>query len=290
MAANIRFHAENIIDDASSTDKSTESASYPATNVENTSRTETWRTTGGTSEWRSWDYGSEEGYADGIAIINHNLDIGTFQILASNESDFSVLLLDETFDAHEEIFGFGDGRFGDHGFGGYLTADENSRWAPDFTRVYYFTAGGINARYWKLVITEPVATSLSYIEIGRIILGPDFEPDNNLSFGSRIVPVDESEVSYSEGGQPLVDRHPKRRKLEILIPDVSLDDTYFNMFDLLYYYGKRNDILIVGFPEGDPAQKYFWTVYGRFEDVPGIELTGPVQNSIPDTINFVESL
>lgn len=292
MLTNLRIHADNEITDAGAMTVSSESASYPASNVRHEFRTRSWRTTGGEFEWIAFDTGVNQAYAEAICMINHNLIAGTFKIQAGNNSDWSELILDEEFDSQESVFVYDIDLYGDHGYGGYMSEDEQSEFAPDFTRIYYFQTGGVNARYWRLVMSEPSESGLSHMELGRLMIGKYISPNYNIKYGVKVYPVDESQESYSDGGQRYVDRKPKRRAIEFEFNSMDDSEAFWTFFSWLYRQGKRQNYMIVPSPSDDDlTKKFFMSIYGHMKgDPPGISMSSFGLNDISSSVTFWESL
>jgi len=288
--SNIRFHIENIVDTADAISFSSEDSEYPGLNVRDAYRTQVWRTTSGTSAVVTLDTGDKTGYARALCLVNHNLTAnGTILVEVSDVSDFSNILFSEEIEAHEPVFAWGEGKWGDNLWGGYLSPENIAKYTPDLVRVAYFPDAGYG-RYWRITLTEPAESALEYIQIGRVILGDYFEPEIQMQYGYTLEPVDDSEVTYSDGGQRFINRKPKRRKISMPFPRISKDNTHYDFFMLLYDIGKRQDFMTVIYPEGDPTGKFFHTIYGHITgSPPGIEI-GRLYDKLTGNINILESL
>lgn len=287
--ANLRLHVQNIVDGAVLA-ASTEQAAYPASNLKHPFRKRSWRTTDGQTAVLTIDAGVAV-YADSLCLVNHNLTIdGTVRIEAAEDAAFADPLHDETFDAQEAIIGFGHAAFGEHLFGGYLDDDTRTAYAADVSRVHYFAASAF-ARHWRVTLTEPAATGLPHIELGRLILGGYLEPARNVRLGAKLIPIDESAEAHTEGGQRYVDRRPKRRALALEFSPLTPAETLWQFFDWLYRIGKRQSFMAVLFGEGWPADlRHFTTIYGHLKgDLPGVAF-GKIHNQLTGPVEIRESL
>jgi hypothetical protein len=269
MAANIRSYAENMFDDASVSVFS-EDTEYPAGNLQHTHRTLRWHSTSLAEQYIRFDAGVGGQIAGYIAVVNPNITSGNLIVRATNNADYvSDLLLDELITVSPKVFGYGQGLYGKHGYGGTLLTTEMERYAPGGRiLIHHFSAGLVGARYWSLIIPASCGSEDAYYAIGRIFSG--YEPADNLIYGYTLRPVDASRVYESEGGQPWLDIHPKRREIEISFDFIKKTEIHYNMFDLMYYYGRRRDIIVSVYPEGSEEEKLFNTIYGRFVNHPGI--------------------
>lgn len=266
----MRFYYDNKFDNVESAKLivSSEEAAYPKSKLQHILRTEIWRSTGLTSQYVKWEFNEEEN-CQYIGLVNHNLTAdGTFTITASNNADFSDPVLVATFDAWNPIWGFGDGGFGEHGFGGYIPNDERDELATDPIRIYHLGEVVI-AKYWKIEPTDAV-NSDGYFELGRIFNGMYWEPARGIEWNYVFIPLDETEDSFSEGGQKFSDIKPKRYEVEFTLKKVSDEEKYWRLIDMLRRWGKRKSILMSLFPDGTSSEQFFMTLYGSFRKIPGV--------------------
>lgn len=287
--ANLRLHVENHLD-AATLSPSTEQAAYPASNLKHPFRKRSWRATSGTSAVLDVDMG-ESRFARAVCLVNHNLTGGSIRVLAADSAAFDAgIVLDETVVANPAVIGFGGGAFGAHLFGGYLTAAERTEYSPDLSLVHYFASPAF-ARHWRIELTEPAETGLAAIEIGRVVIGDYLEPERNVRLGAKLLPVDESAVAYTEGGQRFVDRRPKRRALAFEFSPLTQAETLWNFFDWLYRVGKRQSIVAVLFGQGWPGDlQHFTAIYGHLRgNLPGVAF-GKINNNVTGPIEIWESL
>ena len=74
-------------------------------------------------------------------------------------------------------------------------------------RVVYFPAPGCTHTWWRLLMSAG-GGGLTYLEAGRIYLGPYFEPTRSYRTQWKRSPASDSVVSYSDGGQASVTERP----------------------------------------------------------------------------------
>lgn len=266
----MRFYYDNKFDKVETAKLVVSSAevAYPKGNLQHDLRTNVWRSTGLTTQYVKWEFNEGEN-CQYIGLVNHNLTAdGTFTITASNNADFSDPVLVATFDAWNPVWGFGDGGFGEHGFGGYIPDDERDELASGPIRIYHFGDIAI-AKYWKI---EPAdaANPDGYFELGRAFNGMYWEPARGIEWDYIITPLDETGLSFSEGGQKFSDIKPKRYMVEFTLKKVDDNEKYWNLIDMLRRWGKRKSILMSLFPDGTASEQFFMTFYGSFRKIPGI--------------------
>lgn len=290
MAANLRFYVDNMFDAATISSWS-EATEYPAANMQHTHRTLRWHSTSLSEQLITWDVGAGGKTATYVAVVNPNITSGNLSVKATNNSDYvSDLLLNESFSLSPSIFGYGQDKYGEHGYGGTLLTTEMERYCPGGRVVIYHLDAAIGARYWSLNIPSSCGAEDAFFAVGRVFCGVYYEPAYNPDFGYVLRPIDASVVRESEGGQPWVDIHPQRRELEFNFGTIKQTEAHFNMFDLMYNYGKRSDVLVNLYPDGSYEEQLFNILYGRFTASPGISRHVPDYYQTPGSIVFRESL
>lgn len=266
----MRFYYDNKFDNVETSKLiiSSAEAAYPKGNLQHDLRTTAWRSTGLTGQYVKWEFNEGEN-CQYIALVNHNFTAdGIITVTASNNADFSDPVLVANFNAWSPIWGFGDGGFGEHGFGGYIPDDERDELASGPVRIYHFEET-IVAKYWKAELTD-AANPDGYFELGRNFNGMYWEPARGIEWDYILTPLDETESSFSEGGQKFSDIKPKRYQVELTLKKVDDNEKYWSLIDMLRRWGKRKSILMSLFPDGSTAEQFFITLYGSFRKIPGV--------------------
>ena len=130
----------------------------------------------------------------------------------------------------------------------------------------------MQARYLRIDISDP-GNSDGYLQAGRLISGPVYEPSINYANGVEFEFIDESRITKSRGGQTFVDEVERFRRMRfelVNIPEAELFGNVFNQIDRLR--GVAQDILVIPQPD-DPSTWITQNIYGR------IAQTGPIVNS-----------
>ncbi len=273
----LRFLIDNSGLDGAALTASSEATGFPVDNLQDQLRTRQWRTTGCASEYVDIDFG-EEVYASGLALINHNLTPTGKITFTAGDSPGDDSLLSVEFDAVEPAIGFGEGGFGLHGFGGYLTREEIAKYSTDPVGIYYFE--GVTARYWRMAVEDP-DNSDGYLAVGRMILCEAIESPRLPREGLRFVPVDETyrHTKRSLGGQKWANRQPRFRRLEIELAYIPPDSVWWGIVSMLREVGTTQDFVTDYVLEvsGDEQGMDFWVgcLYGRLANNAGVRLTNP---------------
>jgi hypothetical protein len=106
----------------------------------------------------------------------------------------------------------------------------------------YMAFDTVSARYWRIDIIDP---SLANLQIGRVFLGPHWEPSSNMQLDWKLMVEDSSRVAYSYGGQAYSDTRPKRRVIDFVLDFMSEGEIFFNAFALARANGIVKDVLVV---------------------------------------------
>ncbi len=220
---------EATLSDAATLTCSSEDASFPCENVQDEQRTKIHKFTGKTSEYYRYDFGTKKPIG-ALALINHNLTVDATVTLRAGIAAGGATLKNTAYPAWEPLFGYGEGGFGEHGFGGYLTPDEISTYYPAGTmRLIDWTA--VVARHWEILIADP--GNAANIQVGRIILGNFVESSKYPALGMVCTPQDPSTVAYSLGGQAWKDGKTKYRQAQVhfsYVPDSETFSTWYAFF------------------------------------------------------------
>lgn len=292
---NFRMLWDNRYLDAATLTAITSAAGYPVANLQDQFRSRKWRSTSLTGVSISIDFGASINF-NALAFIDHNLSVtGTIRIKASDTVGGNDLL-DLNVAAWNPIIGFGEGAFGDWGFGGTLLEADRSWYVPNPIRIVYredtvkygdgtvFGDGTtygepvpdagqirVTARYVTLEFTDD-ANPDGYIELGRLFVGQ--YADFGFNFQSIIHgAVDDSEITRSLGGQAWITKKiPLRRTIELSFDALQYLDKYWTLKFMAEKMGVTESYLIDCFPSMDlPSQNHHSILYGRFQDVPSIE-------------------
>jgi hypothetical protein len=259
---------------------SSEAAGLPADNLLHPVRTRRWRTQTLSGDPRSatLTFTLSPNF-DGrypvrsIFLSDTNLVAPTIRIEGSTVSNFASKAIDVTVGAGTPYpirtlgGGYGEIDYGSGGFGGYLTdamiAEYNvPLWiniaeragSPDF----------IDAKYWRLTITEAAKYNHSTFEAGVAYIGTHHEIRYPWEYGLTEELIDLSATERSEGGTPWTDRLPHYLRIS---GRASIDgDSTARLFErIAREAGQSKDIWTVWYPESFGA----WTraLYGRFQEI-----------------------
>ena len=272
MARNMIIYSTNYVDTATSITADDEVATLPIENLQDRQIVRIWRNTQTTAQI-DIDFGSAR-IVNFAALVKHNISqTGTIRWRFSNVADFSTTAYDSgVVDAWPIVEEFGTLPWGVFIWGGYL----NPEVAANYTiSTFDILQTPIQARYFRIDISDPTNAD-GYIQAGRLLSGPAYEPSINYANGVSFEFVDESRITKSRGGQTFVDEVERFRRMQfelINLPEQEIFGNIFNQVDRLR--GVAQDILIIPQPD-DPNTWITQNIYGR------ITSTGPIVNSALD--------
>lgn len=107
----------------------------------------------------------------------------------------------------------------------------------------YHEFASTTARYWRIDFAD--ATVEENLQIGRVFLGPCWEPSANQEYGWSVQVKDPSQVDRSYGGQKYTNSKPQQRVLQFSLSFMDEAEMYTNAFALARAAGVIGDILAV---------------------------------------------
>ena len=284
----MRFYYDNKFDNVNLTDiqVSSQVSTLPKANLQNTFRTKVWRATDCEDELVQWDYG-EDIPVNYIAVINHNLTYsGQMRYTISSTGLYTGDIYNSGWlEAQEAVIGYGEGEYGGHGYGGYLLPNEQNALSAGLIRIINLN-GTYAGRYHRIGFKDSTNPD-GYIECGRIFNGKYFEPERNFSYNWGYTVQEATQKTYSIGGQVWTDIGAQSFQVGIELNTIKDFERYWHVIDMLRRWGIRKDILLSLYPNGNAAQKFFTTLYGRFDKIPVLNQTFLNKNNIK--ITFQES-
>lgn len=204
------------------------------------------------------DFGSGEPVRF-VALIRHNLtQTGKWRVRLSNEPGFSAPVYDTgSVDIWPSAIPFGVGQWGEFNWGGRYDADEVATYGA---QGIHAIDDAVRARYLRIDLTDPENPS-GYLEAGRLVAGPAWQPSVNFQYGWSIEQVDESEVRRSRGGQAFVNARPKFRRMRFTIDHLEKDEMFGHVYELERIKGKGGDFIVIADPD-DLTHAHRHTLYG----------------------------
>ena len=266
---NITFIWDNYVDyDETVLTPSSESTTLPVSNLKNKLRSKVWRShdvqqSGELTVILTIDF-TEPKYCRFLGLVGDNLSPDATITLQMNSSDsWSSPPYEETFKAVESVIGYGEGGFGEWGFGGMYVQYARKVTPPRC----YFLGTDVNGevplyRYAKLTFYDP-SNDDGWIDIGKIFLADYYESDTNYVYGAVHRLVDPSGAEISSGGVDWSNRKNIYNQFDLSLPYITTEAKITSFMDMLYSVGQTENFILMLDPSTDIGRA-FMSFYGRF--------------------------
>lgn len=195
---------------------------------------------------------------DYLCLYAHNLSYdATIRLQLANDSGFTDITYDHTWQAVLPAYGFGADSFGLVPFGGYAP----SKQVP--YSVFWFDAA--LAMYWRVVITD-TSNPDGYIQVGRLMLGDYWSVENirsNFNYGYNRALLSTEKAQQTLSGAVYVTEGVKFRKFSIKFNTLSALDEE-NLHDMIHSCGLSGHILFSAYPELGTSEEQAHTALCRY--------------------------
>jgi hypothetical protein len=218
--------------DAASVSTDSEVATLPASNVQQAHVSRQWQTDGDNAAYLLLDLGSSLSCAL-LALLGTNLTSSATIRIRGSVTDATAtgsLAYDSGTVAAGAKAGYG---------------------------AVYKDFASVASRYWRIDLSD---ATLDELAVGRLFLGPSWEPSINMQMGWSSRVADPSRRSKSSGGQSYADVRPKARVLEFVLDCMTEAEMYGNAFALAYAQGITGDVLAI--PDIDGSYLSEQAVFG----------------------------
>lgn len=224
--------------------------------------------------------GSEGGLT---GLWNGTITAGTLNNLTSNDLDFTVtgatvdswtefpVIYDSgKLDANPPVEEFGTLPWGEFQWGGALPAEVTDLFKLN---VYHVCTSILSARYYSVEVFDQTNAD-GYVEIGRAMVGPYFQPILNMDYGFGIGFEDgDTIIDKSRGGQLYAELHDVFRAQRFSFSNMTEAEALQQvLFYLQRRQGTTGDLLFIPFPLR-PEIAFITAMYCRMRSL------APVYNS-----------
>lgn len=182
---------------------------------------------------------------DFVGIVNHNMtEDAEVRIRIGPNANGSSALIDQTLTV-------GD-------FGTYTPAAGKA--------LFYLSTATVSARYVLWEISDEYNPD-GYVQIGRHIVGPIFQPAVNAMYGAQITMIDESRSTRAVDGSLYSDMKPKRRMLSGAFDTLTDAEGFGEVYDMKDTAGLTLPVFAVLDPSLTGNQLQRASVYGTFTEM-----------------------
>lgn len=159
------------------------------------------------------------------------------------------------------VIPFGEGGYwGEFTWGGIISVvgDDYSPPGIHMPMLYTGQITPVYARYAKIEITDP---ALDYIDIGRLVLSPAYQPTLNIDLDYNIRWNDPSISTRSRGQQVFTDVRRKWRTAQVDLRFIPTNEMMSQIYELQKRVGKSTPFLLIIDPT-DAVNLHRKTIYG----------------------------
>lgn len=142
----------------------------------------------------------------------------------------------------------------------------------------------IYARYFKIEVQD---TSLSWLDIGRLVVAAAYQPTINMQWDWRLSWVDPSTRERSRGGQLYVDGRKQWRAASLSLANIGRDEMLSQMYELRRAVGVRKPFALILDPT-DPVNLHRLTLWGSMPDQT-VDFSNPQYADYRTTLTVEES-
>lgn len=183
-----------------------------------------------------------------LSLVNHNLSLAaTCKIVAAATADFASPIYDsgnievwpvvypaDALDWEE-----------DNWWDGKYTAEQREGYT--WTAVHILQSN-ILARYWRVEITDS-GNAAGYVQIGRVFIGPAWQPETNMSWGLALGWQTDTELQQARSGALYFSRRTPRRVTRFSLENMTEDEALANAFELQRRAGIDAEVLYIFDPD-----------------------------------------
>jgi hypothetical protein len=214
-----------------------------------------------------------------IALRNHNLSItAEYRVIGSLTADFALLTHDSGWrDVWPVIYPYGTLEWeDDNWWTGKYTQEEREGYTTELDHLLPAAKLG---RYWRVEIKD-VGNPAGYVQVGRLFIGPAWQPKLNMIYGAAIGWETKTEVQEAKGGAEYFDVRTPYRAQRFTLAWMDQDEAFTRAFELLRQAGIHAEILFIHDP-ADTVHALRRRYMGRLRTLSPIEYPYFNTNSTP---------
>jgi hypothetical protein len=152
--------------------------------------------------------------------------------------------------------------------------------------VYIAPADVTTARYLRIGLND-TANAAGYLDVGRLVVAPVFQPTINLAYGAALGWEDDSTRTPTDGGAFIYATRSRRRTLTATLADLPQDEALNNLWEMQRQLGTTGQFLFV-FDPTDTTHLWRRSMLATFRDLSPLEMASYARYTTP--IALVEDL
>lgn len=228
----------------------TEVSGLPASHLADIQPAKKWRTTGKTGQYLNLTLEQAEA-CDSAAFIAPNHGASTVVRISAAETSDALLSAPDLDTGWQSPWPGGEKP---------VVVD----W-PIFTGLVRWTNTAAY-KYWRIEFADP-GSLLTYFDLGRVLLGPAFQPRFNVDVNPAIGLQSPDAQTRTPFARTYTDpRGPASRRLTLPFSSVNHDELVASLFELQRYCGLARDFVFALDPGATRRDAYLYTLQALFAD------------------------
>lgn len=183
-----------------------------------------------------------------LCLRNHNLSLAaTYRITASPLASFATLTYDSGWlDVWPVVYPWGTLEWeDDNWWTGKYTIEETQGYTVELDHL--MPAMQV-ARYWRVEISDTSNTD-GYVEIGRLFIGPVWQPKINMSYGASVAWETKTGSGEAIGGSEYFQPRTPYRVAKFALNWMDQDEAFSQAFELQRRAGIDQEVLFIHDPD-----------------------------------------
>lgn len=181
------------------------------------------------------------------ALVNHNFSLDAkYRLRASTVSNFATTVYDSGwFDVWPAVYPSASLDWEDaNWWSGKYTDEQRAGYTATLVEA---ESANVLARYWRWEIDD-TTNAAGYVQIGRLFIGPAWQPTYNMNYGASAAWETKTEVQEALGGAEYFQRRTPYRVQNIVL-DMTLDEGLANAFEIQRRAGIDAEVLWIFDPD-----------------------------------------
>lgn len=186
-----------------------------------------------------------------LAVVNHNLSLqARYRLRGTNTAgrgDTNDYEYDSGWqDVWPTVYPFGTKSWEDPSWwGGRYSPEEIEGYTPSL--IHLLPAIKL-LRYWRIDFDD-TANLEGYVQLGRMFIGPTWQPGVNMSYGASLALETDTEVQKSLGGAESFERRRPFRVQRYKLDSLTKDEAFANVFEIQRRAGIDKEVLWIADPD-----------------------------------------
>lgn len=204
-----------------------------------------------------------------LGLVNHNCSIDArYRLRASNVSNFATTVYDSGWaDVWPVVYPSDSLDWeSESWWTGKYSAEEMAGYT---TLLRHVLPTNVLASYWYIEIDD-TANPAGYVQIGRLFIGPAWQPTHNASYGASHGWETDTQVEKAISGAEYFDRRTPYRVMRLTLDGMETDEAMARAFELQRRAGIDQEVLWM-FDPADSVHALRRSFLGRMRQLSPIE-------------------